>query len=133
MFVHIENLLTEKDNVEIKTRQTLTDANIKSAKFIVFCGFDCQLLSEFFKVLSYIESTTKESAPIVFLYEEPGKSIYEHLDRILMSGIDSRRVYPKIHDNIIDCWSYRDIIGMIDIEIRRLGSLSTSADVPIPA
>lgn len=130
MAVHIENLLTEKAGVEFKTRNSLTDSVIKSSKFVIFCGFDSQLISEIFKTLAFIESNPQESQPMICLYDEPGNSIYEHIDRILMRGIDLNRTYSKIHDRIMDCWSYRDIIGLIDIEIRRLESSRNVTDNP---
>lgn len=126
MAVHLEQLLTEKDGVELKVRQTLTEATIKSASFIVFCGYDCAALGEFFKALSGIESMEGNEGPLLFLYEEAGQSIWERLNYILRDGMDLGRMDPKIFKRVIDTWSYRDIISTIDVTLRKLGTGSTS-------
>lgn len=124
MAVHLEQMLIEKDGVELKTRQGLTDPAIKSADFIVLCGYDCGIISEMFKALGVIESLEGNDGPTIFLYEEPGGSIYEHLNRILTSGMDAGRVNPKVFNKIIDTNTYRDIIGYIDVHLRKLGTSS---------
>ena len=122
MAVHLEQILAERGGVDLKTRQGLTDANIKSADFIVFCGYDTAILSELFKTLSAIELLEGEATgPRLFLYEEPGQSIEEYLNYILTAGMDLRRISPKIFNKIIHTWSYRDIINTVDISIRQLG------------
>lgn len=126
MAVHLEQMLTEKDGVELKVRQGLTDSAIKSASFVVFCGYDCATLSEFFKALSAIESMDGNDGPILFLYEEAGQSVWERINYILRDGMDLRRVDPKIFKRVIDTWSYRDIISTIDVTLRKLGTGSTS-------
>jgi|LauGreDrversion4_2_1035121.scaffolds.fasta_scaffold00007_75 hypothetical protein len=123
MAVHLEQILAEKDGVELKVRQGLTDALIKTTSFVVFCGYDCATLSELFKVLSFSESA---DGPVVFLYEEPGQSVWERLNYILRDGVDLRRMDPKIFHKIVDTWSYRDIIATIDVELRKLGTGSTT-------
>ena len=40
MVVHLEQILTEKDNIDLKVRQSLTDPIIKSSQFIIFAGWD---------------------------------------------------------------------------------------------
>jgi len=122
MAVHLEQVLAEKDGVELKTRQGLTDAVVKSADFIIFCGYDCGILSEIFKASGVIEGLDGKEGPILFLYEEPGNSIYEHIDRILTAGMDLNRVDSKIFDKIVDTNNHRDIIGYIDAYLRKLGS-----------
>lgn len=127
MAVHLENVLLEMDGVDFKTRQGLTDSAIKSSDFVIFCGFDSYILSEFFRVLHIIENLPEEvNGPIVFLYEEPGKSIYEHLNYILTSGMDEKRISSRVFKNIVDTWRYRDIVDSIAIAVRRLGSLPDS-------
>jgi hypothetical protein len=88
----------------------------------VFCGYDCGILGEFFKALSVIESLDGKEGPVLFLYEEPGNSIYEHLNRVLTSGMDLKRIESKVFDKIIDTNTYRDIIGYIDVSLRKLGT-----------
>jgi len=133
MAVHLEQMLTEKDGVELKVRQGLTEAAIKSASFVVFCGYDNAALSEFFKALSVIEGMEGDSGPVLFLYEEAGQSIWERMNYILREGMDLRRMDPKIFNKIVDTWTYKDIISTIDVALRKLGtgsptSAGTSAD-----
>ncbi len=127
MAVHLEQVLTEKDGVELKVRQGLTDSTVKAASFIVFCGYDCATLSEFFKALATVESMEDQEGPLLFLYEEAGQSIWERLNYILRDGTDLRRMDPKIFKKVIDTWSYRDIISTIDVSLRKLGT-GTTAD-----
>jgi hypothetical protein len=126
MAVHLEQVLTEKDGVELKTRQGLTDPAIKSADFIVFCGYDCGTLGEIFKTLGVVEGLEGNDGPIIFMYEEPGNSVYEYIDRILTAGMDLGRVDPKLFNKVIDTNTYRDIIGYIDVALRKLGTSTTS-------
>lgn len=115
MTVHLEKILDENTSIELKSRLTLTDANIKSSDVIVFCGFSLGTLSSLFQTLSVIESTEEPlKTPIVILYDEPGRSIYENLDKILMSGMDMRRIDPKVFKKIIDTWRHHDIITMVN-------------------
>jgi len=126
MAVHLEQILTEKDGVELKTRQGLTDPAVKSSDFIIFCGYDCGSLGELFKALGVIETLEGKEGPVIFMYEEPGNSINEYLNRILTAGMDLGRVDPKIFDKIIDTNTYRDIIGYIDVSLRKLGTPATA-------
>jgi hypothetical protein len=128
MSVHLEQVLTEKNKVDLKVRQSVTEAGIKSANFIVFCGYDSSILSEFFKALSVVESMEGSEGPTLFLYEEPGQSVWESLNYVLTRGMDLRRVSPKVFNKIIDTWSYRDIISTIDISIRKLGIDSATSN-----
>jgi hypothetical protein len=52
------------------------------------------------------------------MYDEPGTSVYEHIDRILMAGLDMRRVDPKVFKKMLDTWRYHDIIGLVNQEVR---------------
>lgn len=128
MAVHLEQILTEKDGVDLKIRQTLTDPVVKSADYIIFCGYDCGLLSEMFKVLELINS--KEADLFLFLYEEPGESPHREIDQILTSAADIGRVDPKLYDRIINTTSYRDIIGYIDVSLKKLGSAQPAQNNP---
>jgi len=126
MAVHLEQMLTEKNGVDFKVRQGLTDPSVKSSDFIVFCGYDCGILSEFFKALSAIEGLDGDEGPTLFLYEEPGISVYERINNILTEGMDLRRISPKVFKKIVDTTSYRDIIGYIDVSLRKLGTAATT-------
>lgn len=126
MAVHLEQMLTEKNGVDFKVRQGLTDPSVKSSDFIVFCGYDCGILSEFFKALSVIESLDGDEGPTLFLYEEPGISVYERINNILTEGMDLRRISPKVFKKTVDTTSYRDIIGYIDVSLRKLGTATAT-------
>jgi hypothetical protein len=120
MAVHLEQILTEKDKTDIKVRQSVTEAIIKTADYMVFCGYDSGLLAEFFKALSVVEEAEPEMGPQLFLYEEPGQSIWEHLNSILMEGVGLGRVDPKIFNRVVTTWSYRDIVQTINIKLRTI-------------
>lgn len=126
MSVHLEQVLAEKDRVDLKIRQTLTDTSIKSAKFVVFCGYDTQALSDLFKVLHAAETGGADSLSKVFLYDEPGQNLLTKLNELLTRGMDAQRVSPTLFNKLAECWNYRDIIGYIDAEIRQLGTAETS-------
>lgn len=134
MAVHLEQILTEKDGVELKVRQTLTEAAIKTASVVVFCGYDCAVLGEFFRALAAIEVFEGGDGPLLFLYEEPGQSPWERINYILRDGMDLGRVSPKVFNRVVDSWAYRDIISTIDVTMRKLGIESTpdtsSASLP---
>jgi hypothetical protein len=132
MAVHLEQILLEKEKTDVKTRLSITEPVIKSADFIVFCGYDSSLLSEFFKTLSVIESLDENDGPTVFLYEEPGQTIWEHLNYILRAGAGLQRISPKVFNKVIDTWSYRDIIGTIDVGIKKLGTRATNNLESVP-
>lgn len=122
MTTHLEGVLSEREGVDLKVRQTLTDATLKSSDFIVFCGYDLSSLSEIFKALAFVESIdTPLPIPKLFLYEEPGQSIREDLDNLILRGIDLRRVGARPYGALIDSWTYRDIVGTVDSEARRRG------------
>lgn len=133
MTVHLEKLLEDNSSVDLKSRNSVTDATIKSADFVIFCGFNLDILSSLFQTLSVIELTeTPIKTPHVFLYDEPGRSIYEDLNRILMSGMDMKRVNPKIFKNLVDTWRYHDIIAMVNQEIRVRENESSADPVGTP-
>lgn len=133
MTVHLEQILAEKDGVDVKVKQSLTDAMIKSSSCIVFCGFDSGGLSEFFKTLSVIEAMEGNEGPYVFLYEEPGQSVWEKLNEILTSGVDLGRVNPKVFNRIYDCWSYRDITGVVDVKLKSQAMKASEQTKTTPA
>tara|TARA_S200002703_G_scaffold115761_1_gene101281 strand:- start:130 stop:594 length:465 start_codon:yes stop_codon:yes gene_type:complete len=118
MVVHLEQVLTERENVEIKIRQTTTDALVKSADFIIFSGWDSSLLSSFFHALSLLEKSDLNKK--VFLFDEPGTNCWTDINRLLTFGMDIGRIDSSIFDKVIDCWNYRDIMSYIDLEIRKL-------------
>lgn len=120
MFVHIEQVLTEKDGVDLKVRQGLTEPSIKSADFIILCGYDSSNLSELFKCISTLESLDGDSGPTIFLYEEPGVAIYEKLNYILTEMMDLGRINFKVFKKVVDTITYRDIIGYIDVSLKKL-------------
>ena len=122
MSVHLEQILAEKDRVDLKIRQSITDALLKSANFIILCGYDYGLLSELFKILSHMETLEdKTNLPFVFLHEEPGQSVHSGLNSLITTGGDIGRMDIKIFNQVIDTWTYNDIIGYIDVALRRLG------------
>jgi len=131
MAVHLEQVLTEKDGVDLKVRQSVTEASVKSTDFVIFCGYDTVSLSEFFKACAVVEGMEGTEGPTIFLYEEPGQSPWERLNYILRDGMDIGRVSPKIFNKIIDTWTYKDIISTIDVSLRRLET--GSADSPNPS
>lgn len=123
MAVHLEQILAEKDGIDLRIRQTLTESSLKSADFIVFSGFDLTSLSELFKALA---SDTKA---IMFMYDEPGVEPTSGVKELLRLGSDHGRLDIRISDRLVSCWTYRDIIGYIDSALRRqLGSSSPSSD-----
>jgi hypothetical protein len=67
-----------------------------------------------------------DEGPIVFLYEEPGVSVYERINYILTEGMDLRRISPKVFKKVVDTTSYRDIIGYIDVSLRKLGTATAA-------
>ncbi len=127
MTVHLEKILNENSGVDLKIRQGLTEANVKSSDFIVFCGFSLGTLSSFFQALATVESTEPPmKTPMVILYDEPGTSVYEHIDRILMAGLDMRRIDPKVFKKVLDTWRYHDIISLVNQEVRSRESEQSS-------
>ena len=133
MTVHLEKILEDNSLVDLKSRNSVTDATVRSADFVIFCGFNLEVLSSLFQALSVVELTdTPIKTPSIFLYDEPGRSIYQDINKILMSGMDMGRVNPKIFKNLIDTWRYRDIIGMINQEIKVRENESSSDPVGAP-
>ena len=128
MTVHLEQMLTEKDGVDLKIRQSLTEPTIRKTNFIVFCGYDTTVLSELFKAMSVVETCEPNEGPTLFLYDEPGQSIQTHLDYIITAGADLGRIDPKLFNKVIDTWSHNDIIGYINVALRRLGTSSDTTN-----
>lgn len=122
MAVHLEQILSEREGVDLKIRQSITEAGVKGADFIVFCGYDSAILGEFFKACGVIENMKNEDndAPTLFLYEEPGESIMEFINYILRRGSDLGRVNSSIFEKVIDTWTHNDIIGTIDLYVKKL-------------
>jgi hypothetical protein len=131
MAVHLEQMLTEKEGVDLKIRQTLTEPTIRKTNFIVFCGYDTMILSELFKAMSAIESCEPNEGPILFLYEEPGQSIQEQINNIIRAGSDLRRIDHKLFDRVVDTWSHNDIIGYINVALRRARPSTDPASSPV--
>lgn len=128
MSIHLQQILAEKEKVDLKVRQTISEAAIKSANFIILCGYDLGLLSELFKILSYMESIEEKDRPTVFLYEEPGQSIYSTINSIIYSGSGLGRVDIKIFNKVVDTWTYNDIIGYVNVSVRSLGLSTNTSD-----
>jgi hypothetical protein len=118
MYVHITNILQEKEGVDLKVRGSLTDPTIKSSDFIVMCGTDSNTLSDFFKWASLADGESE--LPVVFFYDEPGASVEDDLNDLLRFLSDRRRISVKIFDKILYSWTYRDIIGYIEVAIKKL-------------
>lgn len=131
MAVHLEQMLTEKDGVDLKVRQNLTEPIIRKTNFIVFCGYDTMILSELFKAMSAIETCEPNEGPTLFLYEEPGQSIQEYINSLVRAGSDLGRINHKLFDRVVDTWSHNDIIGYINVALRRLGSSSNVTNSPV--
>jgi dihydrodipicolinate synthase/N-acetylneuraminate lyase len=74
MVVHLEQILAEKEEVDVKQRQSVTDASIKNADFIVFAGWDTMALSNFFLTLSAFEKQEIQNDRKIFLFDEPGSN-----------------------------------------------------------
>tara|TARA_B100000902_G_C27279655_1_gene900944 strand:- start:809 stop:1276 length:468 start_codon:yes stop_codon:yes gene_type:complete len=120
MVVHLEQILTEKEGVEIKVRQSITEALVKGSDFVVFAGWDNSLLSSFFSTLSTIEKIESPVDKKIFLFDEPGSNCWTDLNRILTFGMDLGRVDQNLFEKIVDCWNYRDIMSYIDFKLRQL-------------
>ena len=120
MVVHLEQILTEKEGVEIKVRQSITEALVKGADFVVFAGWDNSLLSSFFSTLSTIEKIEPPVDKKIFLFDEPGSHCWTDLNRILTVGMDLGRIDQNFFEKIVDCWNYRDIMSYIDFKLRQL-------------
>lgn len=119
MALHLTTLLEEKEGVEFKTRNSLTDATIKASNYIIFCGGDSSTLAEFFKCVAFVESNTELELPTMFFYDEPGSSIESDLNNLLVFISDRRRLTASVFKKLIYSWTYRDIIGNIDVALRK--------------
>lgn len=128
MVVHLEQILTEKDHVEIKSRQSITEPLIKAADFIVFAGWDSQLLSNLFATFAFLEKQDVEDDKKLFLFDEPGSNCWGDVNRLLTEGMDLGRIDDKLFKKIEDCWNYRDIMSYIDVKLRKLESDANSGD-----
>ena len=128
MAVHLEQILTERDGIEVKTRQSVTDATIKSSDFIVFAGWDTITLSSLFFVLNAIERQEAEDDKMVFLFDEPGSNCWDSINNLLTLGMDLGRVDSKLFRKIDNCWNYRDIMSYIDVKFRKLETNANSGD-----
>jgi len=128
MVVHLEQILTEKDSIDLKVRQSLTDPIIKSSQFIIFAGWDASILSQFFNVVNILEKHETNDDKKLFLFDEPGKNCWTDLNRLLTFGMDIERFDPVVFDSVVDCWNYRDIMSYIDLELRKLESDASPRD-----
>lgn len=117
LYVHLVNILGEKEGIDLKTRSSLTEAAIKSSDYIVLCGSDASTLSELFKCFSVFE---EEQFPMIFLYDEAGSSVEDDLNALLRFLTDKSRINVKIFKKLVYSWTYRDIIGTLDIGLRKL-------------
>lgn len=131
MVVHLEQILTEKDNIDLKVRQSLTDPIIKSAKFVIFAGWDSSILAQFFTLINVLEKQETNIDKKLFMFDEPGKNCWNDLNRLLTFGMDIDRFSPEIFESVVDCWNYRDIMSYIDLELRKLESDANSR-IPDP-
>ena len=128
MVVHLEQILTEKEGVEIKTRQSITEALIKSSDYIVFAGWDTMALSNFFITLNALEKQEVDDDKKIFLFDEPGSNCWDDINRLLTFGMDLGRIDGKLFDKINDCWNYRDIMSYIDVKFRKLEQNANTGD-----
>ena len=128
MVVHLEQILAEKEEVDVKQRQSVTDASIKNADFIVFAGWDTMALSNFFLTLSAFEKQEIQNDKKIFLFDEPGSNCWGEINRLLTMGMDLGRIDSKLFDKIDDCWNYRDIMSYIDVKLRKLNQDANTGD-----
>ena len=126
MVVNLDQILTEKDNIDLKVRQSLTDPIIKSAKFVIFAGWDSSILAQFFTLINALEKQETNIDKKLFMFDEPGKNCWNDLNRLLTFGMDIDRFSPEIFESVVDCWNYRDIMSYIDLELRKLESDANS-------
>ena len=120
MVVHLEQILTEKEGIEVKNRQSITETTIKSSDFIVFAGWDLSLLSHLFNVLALLEKQEIEDDKRIFLFDEAGSNCWDDVNRLMTAGMDLGRIDYKLFNKIENCWNYRDIISFIDVKLRKL-------------
>lgn len=129
MVVHLEQILAEREDVDVKVRQSVTDAVIKGTDFIIFAGWDTMMLSHFFSTLSAIEKQEVDTETKIFLFDEPGSNCWDDVNRLLTNGMDLGRIDSKLFKKIEDCWNYRDIMSYIDVKLRKLESNANSGDL----
>lgn len=129
MTVHLEQILTEKQKVDVKTRQSVTEATLKGSDFIIFAGWDSMSISQLFSAISFLEKEDESAKEkLIFLFDEPGASCWYNINRLLTDGMDLGRIDSKIFKKIVDCWSYRDIMSYIDVKLRKLDLDANSGD-----
>ena len=128
MVVHLEQILTERENVEVKSRQSVTESTIKSSDFIIFAGWDLPMLSHFFNVLGFLEKQEIEDDKRIFLFDEAGSNCWDDVNRLMTAGMDLGRIDHKLFNKIDSCWNYRDIISFIDVKLRKLATNANSGD-----
>jgi hypothetical protein len=128
MAVHLEQVLTEKEGVEVKTRQSVTETVIKSSDYIVFIGWDTLGISNIFSALHTLEKTEVEDDKKIFLFDEPGSNCWDDLNRLLTFGMDLDRIDSKLFTKIEHCWNYRDIMSYIDLKLRKSEANANSGD-----
>ena len=128
MVVHLEQILTEQQKVDVKVRQSITETTFKSSDFVVFAGWDSALMSQFFTSVAILEKEEKSDIRL-FLYDEPGARCWDNVNRILTEGMDLGRINPTVFDKITDCWNYRDIMSYIQVKLRKLDTNATSGDL----
>ena len=129
MVVHLDQILTEKEGVEVKVRQSITEALVKGADFVVFAGWDNTLLSNVFSTLGILEKLEITKDKKIFLFDEPGSNCWNEINKILTFGMDLGRVDEKLFENIVDCWNHRDIMSYIDLELRRIDPDANTRDL----
>ena len=130
MTVHLEQILTEKQKIDVKTRQSITEATLKASDFIIFAGWDSMSVSQLFSTINFLEKEDKPARErLIFLFDEPGSSCWDSVNRLLTEGMDLGRIDSKIFKKIVDCWSYRDIMSYIDVKLRKLNVNATSGDL----
>jgi hypothetical protein len=126
--VHLEQVLTEKEGVEVKTRQSVTETVVKSSDYIIFVGWDTIGISNIFFALNALEKTETEDDKKIFLFDEPGSNCWDELNRLLTLGMDLNRIDSKLFKKIENCWNYRDIMSYIDVKLKKLETNANSGD-----
>jgi hypothetical protein len=128
MVVHLEQILAEQQKVDVKVRQSITETTFKSSDFVIFAGWDSNLLSQFFTAIGILEKE-EVTEKMLFLFDEPGSNCWDNVNRLLTDGMDLGRIDSSIFKKIIDCWNYRDIMSYIQVKLRKLDSNATSGDL----
>lgn len=123
LHMHLVNLLQEKEGVDLKTRNSLTEATIKGSDYIVLCGTDSATVSEYFKCISVVEGSKEVPMPKVFFYDVPGSWVEDDINALLRSMSDHRRVNVTVFENTFFSWNYRDIIGFVETDLKKVEKL----------